>query len=200
VFIIGLTGNIASGKSTVMKMLAERGAEIIDADLLGHEVQQPGGPAYLKIIDAFGSDIVTSEGSIDRRKLGEIVFNHPDRLERLEQIVHPFVAERIVGRLRQATKPVVVIEAIKLIEAGLSALCSEVWVVTSTKELQLARLRASRGLTRSAALLRINAQPRQKQKAKQAAVVFKNTGSLDDLRMQVEKEWARVQPPLLSQP
>lgn len=199
-FIIGLTGNIATGKSTVMKVLVELGAEMIDADLLGHEAQQPGGPAYLKIIDAFGSDIVTSEGSIDRRKLGEIVFNHPDRLARLEQIVHPFVAERIVERLRQATKPVVVIEAIKLIEAGLSALCSEVWVVSSPKEVQLARLRASRGLTRSAALLRINAQPPQKEKAKVASVVFKNTGSLEELRKQVEEEWARVQPPLHSQP
>jgi len=195
-FIIGLTGNIATGKSTIMQILGELGAEIIDADLLGHVVQQPGGPAYLKIIDAFGSDIVTSEGAIDRRKLGEIVFNYPDRMERLEQIVHPFVAERIVERLRQATKPVVVIEAIKLIEAGLSALCSEVWVVTGPKELQLARLRASRGLTRSAALLRINAQSPQKEKARLASVVFKNTGSLEDLRKHVEEEWARVQPPL----
>ena len=199
-FIIGLTGNIATGKSTVMQMLTELGAETIDADLLGHEVQQPGGPAYLKIIDGFGGDIVTSEGAIDRRRLGEIVFNHPDRMARLEQIVHPFVAERIVERLRQATKPVVVIEAIKLIEAGLSALCSEVWVVTSPKELQLSRLRASRGLTRSAALLRINAQPPQKEKARLASVVFKNTGSLEDLRRHVEAEWARVQPPLPSQP
>ena len=198
-FIIGLTGNIATGKSTITKMLEELGAEIIDADLLGHEVQQPGGPAYLKIIDAFGGDIVTSEGAIDRRKLGEIVFNHPERLARLEHVVHPFVIERIVERLRQATKPVVVIEAIKLIEAGLSALCSEVWAVTSPKEVQLARLRASRGLTRSAALLRINAQPSQKEKAKLASVVFKNTGSLEDLRKHVEEEWARVQPPLPSQ-
>ena len=199
-FIIGLTGNIATGKSTVMNMLAELGAEIIDADVLGHEVQQPGGPAYLKIIDAFGSDIVTSEGTIDRRKLGEIVFNHPDRLVKLEQIVHPFVAERIVERLRQASKPVVVIEAIKLVEAGLSALCSEVWVVTGPKELQLARLRASRGMTRSAALLRINAQPPQKEKIRHASVVFKNTGTLEDLRKHVDEEWARVQPPPHSQP
>ena len=199
-FIIGLTGNIATGKSTVMNMLAELGAEIIDADVLGHEVQQPGGPAYLKIIDAFGSDIVTSEGTIDRRKLGEIVFNHPDRLVKLEQIVHPFVAERIVERLRQASKPVVVIEAIKLVEAGLSALCSEVWLVTGPKELQLARLRASRGMTRSAALLRINAQPPQKEKIRHASVVFKNTGTLEDLRKHVDEEWARVQPPPHSQP
>jgi dephospho-CoA kinase len=199
-FIIGLTGNIATGKSTVMKILAALGAEIIDADLLGHEVQQPGGPAYLKVINAFGSDIVTSDGAIDRRKLGEIVFNHPDGLKLLEHIVHPLVVERVGERLRHASKPIVVIEAIKLIEAGLNSLCDELWVVTSPKETQLARLRETRGLKRSDALLRINAQPPQKDKVRQATVVIRNTGSLDDLRKHVEEQWARVQPPLPSQP
>jgi dephospho-CoA kinase len=197
-FIIGLTGNIATGKSTIMKILAELGAEIIDADLIGREVQQPGGPAYLKVINAFGSTIVNSDGAIDRKKLGEIVFNYPDRLQLLEQIVHPLVVERIVERLKHVSRPVVVIEAIKLVEAGLAALCSEVWVVTSPKEAQVKRLREARGLKRSEALLRINAQPPQKDKVKIASVVFKNTGSLDDLSKQVEEEWARVQPPLLS--
>jgi len=199
-FIIGLTGNIATGKSTITHVLAEHGAEIIDADLIGHEVQKPGGPAYLKIIEGYGGEILTPEGSIDRRKLGEIVFNDPGRLHQLEQIVHPFVVDRIVARLRESTGSVVVIEAIKLIEVGLAGLCSEVWVVTSTKEQQVARLRESRGMTRKAALLRIHAQPPQADKVRLASVVFKNTGSLDELRARVEGEWARVQPPLPSQP
>lgn len=192
-YIIGLTGNIATGKSAVLKFLGELGAEVIDADRIAHEAIQPGASGYLKVIGAFGTDIVTSDGSIDRKRLGEIVFSDGDQLRRLEQIVHPLVHERIVERLQQVDKPVVVIEAIKLVEAGLTALCNEVWVVSSPKEAQLARLRASRTLSRAEALLRINAQPPQKEKIKVANVVIKNTGSLEDLRQRVVEEWARVQ-------
>lgn len=199
-YLIGLTGNIATGKSTIMQILAELGAEVIDADQLAHEVIQPGGPAYLKVIGAFGKEIVQSDGNLDRKRLGEIVFNDADRLRLLEQIVHPLVAERIVERLRQTDKPVVVIEAIKLIEARLAALCNEVWVVTSPKEVQLQRLKETRGLKRAEAKLRIDAQPPQQEKVKVANVVIKNTGSLDDLRKRVEEEWARVQQQLLVQP
>ncbi len=192
-YLIGLTGNIATGKSSMMTMLSELGAEVVDADRLSHEVIQPGESGYLKVIEAFGNDMVQSDGSIDRRLLGEIVFRDGDRLRVLEQIVHPLVAERIAERLQNATKPIVVLEAIKLYEAGLAALCNEVWVVTSPKELQLARLRETRGMTRAAAKTRIDAQPPQQEKVKRANVVIKNTGTLDDLRQKVEAEWARVQ-------
>ena len=199
-YLIGLTGNIATGKSTVMKILGELGAQIIDADDLAHEVIQPGGPAYLKVIGAFGKDVVQSDGNIDRKRLGEIVFNDGDRLRLLEQIVHPLVAERIVARLQHVSKPVVVIEAIKLIEAGLAAMCNEVWVVTSPKELQLARLKDTRALKRAEARMRVDAQPPQKEKVAVANVVIKNTGSLEALRQRVEEEWARVQQGLPAQP
>ncbi len=199
-YIIGLTGNIATGKSTVMKILSELGAEVIDADHIAHEVIQPGGPAYLKVITDFGEQIVQSDGSLDRKRLGELVFGDPERLRHLEHIVHPLVAERIVERLQVSRKPVVVIEAIKLIEAGLAAMCNEVWVVTSPASLQLERLLDTRRLTRAEAKMRIDAQPPQPEKIKVANVVIENTGSLEALRQRVEEEWARVQRQLATQP
>ena len=140
------------------------------------------------------------DGTLDRALLGDVVFNDGERLRVLEQIVHPLVGERIAERLQSTTSPVVVLEAIKLFEAGLAELCNEVWVVTSPKELQLARLRTGRVLTRAAAKTRVDAQPPQQQKAKRADVVIKNTGTLDDLRHTVEAEWARIQQTLPSQP
>ena len=192
-YLIGLTGNIATGKSTVMRMLGELGAEIIDADREGHAVIQPGGPGYLLVIEAFGPEVVQPDGQIDRRRLGEAVFNDAERLRVLEQIVHPLVSLRIAERLQQSASPVVVLEAIKLFEAGLSELCNEVWVVTSPKEVQLARLCTTRGLSRAAAQTRIDAQPAPQDKIKRADVVIANEGSLDELRQQVESEWARIQ-------
>ena len=199
-YLIGVTGNIATGKSTLMQMLHELGAEVIDADQLAHDVIQPGESGYLKVIGAFGQDIVQPDGTLDRALLGDVVFNDGERLRVLEQIVHPLVGERIAERLQSTTSPVVVLEAIKLFEAGLAELCNEVWVLTSPKELQLARLRAGRGLTRAAAKTRVDAQAPQQQKAKRADVVIKNTGTLDDLRHTVEAEWARIQQTLPSQP
>src|SRR5690242_17034919 len=128
-FLIGLTGNIATGKSTVMRMLGELGAEVIDADREGHAVIQPGAAGYLSVIEAFGPGVVQADGQIDRRRLGEMVFNDAERLRVLEQIVHPLVALRIAERLQHSTSAVMVLEAIKLFEAGLSELCNEVWVV-----------------------------------------------------------------------
>ncbi|MBI1802107.1 MAG: dephospho-CoA kinase [Chloroflexi bacterium] len=198
-FIIGLTGNIGTGKSTVMKLLAELGAETIDADRVAHEVMEPGGPAYLKVIGAFGRDIVKPDGAIDRKRLGEVVFRDAARLRQLEQVVHPVVEERIVERLQANEKPVLVIEAIKLIEAGLTALCNEVWVVTSPEPVQRARLKQTRGMGDAEARMRINAQPPQAEKVKAAGVVIENTGSLDELKQKVTAEWARVQAALSSQ-
>jgi dephospho-CoA kinase len=199
-FLVGLTGNIATGKSSVMQMLGALGAELIDADQEAHDVILPGGPGYLKVIEAFGHEVMQPGGDIDRKRLGEIVFKDGERLRVLEQIVHPLVAERVAARLQSATRPVVVLEAIKLFEAGLATLCNEVWVVTSPKELQLARLRETRGLSRAAAKMRIDAQPPQQEKIKRADVVLKNTGSLDELRSKVESEWARLQQKLPVQP
>ena len=158
--VIGLTGNIATGKSAVGQMLAELGAEVIDADKVAHQVMEPGQPAYAAIVAAFDDDIAPAGGPIDRRRLGEIVFADPAALARLEALVHPAVGQRIAELVARSTADVVVIEAIKLLEAGLSVrLCDEVWVVIAPRAAQLSRLMESRGLSRDEAVLRIDAQP-----------------------------------------
>ncbi|MFN2229888.1 MAG: dephospho-CoA kinase, partial [Anaerolineae bacterium] len=117
--LIGLTGNIATGKSVVAQMLSELGARVIDADKVAHEVMAPGAPAYDAVVDAFGPAVLAPDGTIDRGKLGGIVFRDPTALQRLEAAVHPATIAEVTLRILQATEPVVVVEAIKLIEAGL---------------------------------------------------------------------------------
>ena len=188
--VIGLTGNIATGKSAVGQMLAELGAEVIDADKVAHQVMEPGQPAYAAIVAAFDDDIAPAGGPIDRRRLGEIVFADPAALARLEALVHPAVGRRIAELVARSTADVVVIEAIKLLEAGLSVrLCDEVWVVIAPRAAQLSRLMESRGLSRDEAVLRIDAQPSQESKTAKADVVIDNDGDLDALRRTVEQTW-----------
>ena len=188
--IIGLTGNIGTGKSTVLQMLAELGAEIIDADKLAHEVIAPDGPAYAAVVEAFGQEILGADGQIDRGKLGDIVFRDPEALARLEALVHPAVLARTRELIEQAEAEVIVIEAIKLLESGLARqLCDAVWVVTCRPEQQLARVMAQRGLTETQARLRMEAQPPQEEKIAQADVVIDNSGTIEETRKQVRAAW-----------
>jgi dephospho-CoA kinase len=188
--IIGLTGNIGVGKSTVMALLSEMGAVGIDADKVAHEVMEPGQPAYDQIVARFGPQIAPGGGPIDRLRLGQIVFSDPAALADLEAIVHPAVFQVIQRRVAEAGAPVVVIEAIKLLEAGLSRqLCDQVWVVTAPRAQQIQRLMQSRGLSEAEATLRIDAQPPQAEKIAQADVVIENDGSLAEVCAQVEWAW-----------
>ena len=188
--VIGLTGNIGSGKSTVLQMLAELGAQIIDADRLAHEVIAPGGPAYAAVVDTFGQDILKADGHIDRSKLGDIVFRDPQALARLEALVHPAVSVRTGELIEQAGAEIVVVEAIKLLESGMARrLCYEIWVVTCRPEQQLARVMAQRGLTEAEARLRMEAQPPQAEKIAQANVVIDNSGTMEETREQVMSAW-----------
>lgn len=188
--VIGLTGNIGVGKSTVMALLAGLGAVGIDADKVAHQVMEPGQPAYQQIMARFGRQIAPDDGPIDRLRLGQIVFSDPAALADLEAIVHPAVFQVIQRRVAEADAPVVVIEAIKLLEAGLSRqLCQQVWVVTTPREQQIQRLMQTRGLSEAEAALRIDAQPPQAAKIAQADVVIDNGGSLEDVRVQVERAW-----------
>ncbi|MFL5806570.1 MAG: dephospho-CoA kinase [Roseiflexaceae bacterium] len=208
-YLIGLTGNIACGKSSVLAMLEELGARVIDADRVTHELQRPGEPVYTAIVAEFGPDILTAPGGpIDRRALGAIVFADPAALRRLEQIVHPAVRERIMAWLEDvgvgsrelgdganqpptpnSQLPVAVIDAIKLLESGWKPLCDAIWVVTCMPEQQTERLIATRGMSAAEAHARLAAQPPQADKVAQADMVIDNSGTLDQTRRQVEAAW-----------
>jgi dephospho-CoA kinase len=192
-YLIGLTGNIATGKSQVARMLAGLGARVLDADRIAHSVMAPGGPAHAAVVEEFGPRVVASGGTVDRVKLGAIVFRDAAALERLEAIVHPQVVAEIDHQVAEALEPAVVVEAIKLIEAGMHHGCDELWVVTAPRPVQIARLVAGRGLSEEEAALRVDAQPPQEKKAALADRVIVNDGSLDELRGQVETAWAQVQ-------
>ena len=187
--LIGLTGNIATGKSELGRMLAALGARVIDADKVAHEVMRPGGPAYDGVVAAFGLEILAPDGSIDRAKLGGIVFADPEALHRLEATVHPATIAEVTRRISQATEEVVVVEAIKLIEAGMHRFYDALWVVTAPRPLQIERLVATRELTPEAAALRVDAQPPQEEKVALADRVFVNDGGLSELRKKVEAAW-----------
>lgn len=178
--IIGITGNIATGKSVILRMLANAGALTIDADLLAHRMLYPGGPAYQPVIDTFGSLILTENQLISNQKLGEIVFQQPDRLQQLEALVHPPVIKAIHKRVEAATTPVVAIEAIKLLEAGLAQYCDQVWVSHAAYDLQVERLGKSRGMTEQKAKSRINLQSPQADKLSQADIIINTEGTFKD--------------------
>lgn len=206
VYLIGLTGGIACGKSTVIAMLNELGAQTIDADAVTHRVQQPGTPVYAAIIAAFGPGVATQPcGPLDRRRLGEIVFSDRDALTRLEQIVHPAVRAEIWSWFEGLTnaaqdgdaipihnRQVAVIDAVKLLEAGWKQHCDAVWVVTCAEEQQVARLTSTRGMSEAEARQRIAAQPPQSWRAEQADVVIDNSGTLEQTRAQIMAAWRNI--------
>jgi dephospho-CoA kinase len=202
-FAIGLTGNIATGKSVVRKMLEHLGAYGIDADSLANRAISNGSPGYQPVIETFGRWILDPDMQIDRLKLGRLVFSDPEALERLEAIVHPMVRQAIDILVRRAKQNIVVVEAIKLIESGLAEKCDSIWVVYTPPELQLARLTQKRGMAEVQARQRMNAQTAQDKKIGAANVVIRNQGSFEDTWGQVVAAWYRQFPALeeeLSEP
>lgn len=206
--LLGLTGNIACGKSTVIALLRELGADVIDADAVTHLLQQPGQPVYEHIVEAFGQGILKADGTINRPALGAIVFRDPAELRRLEQIVHPAVRSHILAWLAECAtraaqhdqahtagakrKQLAVIDAIKLLESGWKLLCDQVWVVACSKQQQLERLMTTRAMSHDEALQRIEAQAPQQEKIAQADVVIDNNGTLEETRRQVVAAFERL--------
>ncbi len=193
-FVIGLTGNIATGKSEVRKMLEKLGAAGIDADALAHRAIAKGEPAYDPVIKEFGSAIVSCDGQIDRARLGQIVFTDPLALAKLEACIHPVVRKMVDRLVRNAPGKVVVIEAIKLIESGYPQLCDSIWTTYSTTQVQLERLLQRRGMSEPAARLRIAAQAPQEEKVAAADIVIMNDGSLEETWRQVRSYWQELFP------
>ena len=190
--VIGLTGNIACGKSTVVEMLVELGAEAIDGDRLVHQLMGPDSPLGDEIRAAFGDEVINPDGSINRPALGAIVFSDPAKLRRLEEITHPPVVAHKRAAIMQPGPDVLILDAIKLFEAGIAADCDENWVVTSTREQQIERIMARNKVDRGEAERRIDAQPPQEEKIAKADIVIDNSGTLEETRAAVEREWTRL--------
>ena len=193
-YIIGLTGNIATGKSVVRRMLEHLGAYTIDADALSHRAIAKGAPGYQSVIDLFGKWIVGKDGEIDRAKLASLVFRDGQALAQLEDVVHPLVAQAVDHLVKRATQRVVVIEAIKLMESSLKSSCDSVWTTYAPEDIQIERLMRKRAMSREQALERIHAQGAQSEKVAAANVVIRNTGSYDELWRQVTQAWKQVSP------
>lgn len=175
-YIIGLTGGIACGKSTVADYLQKQGLFVIDADAISHEVTAPGGEALSPIAEAFGSSVFTQEGQLNRRALGELVFSDVGLRRLLEGIIHPLVQRRTVQAIREAGRQgesIVVLNVPLLFETGMDALCDECWVVSLDRETQVKRLMARDALTASEAEKRIESQMSQDDKLRRANVVIK---------------------------
>ena len=194
--LIGLTGNIATGKSAVMRLAASHGGALtIDADKVVHDILAHDPSMQAAIAVAFGSHVRKSNGQIDRAALGQIVFNDPEALRDLELMLHPAVRLEITRRLRESEARIVMIEAIKLLEGGLSQMCHQIWVTRCAQTLQIDRMRICRGMALEEAVARIKAQPPQEEKVALADVVIDTGGLMRDTERQFELAWQRLPSP-----
>ena len=190
---VGLTGGIGSGKSEVSARLGERGAVVIDADKIAREVVEPGTPGLAAVVAEFGEDVLLPDGALDREKVGRIVFADAERLAALNAIVHPLVGERMQELMDAAPAGAVVVYDVPLLaENGLAPMYDEVVVVDAPEETQLDRLVARRGMTEEDARARMANQASRDERRAVATHVIDNSGTLDDLKAQVDALWAAL--------
>ncbi len=190
---VGLTGGIASGKSTVSAILAELGAVIIDGDKLAREVVEKGQPGLAQVVEAFGPEILTADGDLDRAKLGQIVFNDEAKRKLLEGIVHPLIFERYAELEASAPADGIVVHDIPLLaESGRADTFDAVVVVDAPADLQVERMLRDRGWSQEDAEARIAAQASREDRRKIATYLIENTGTLEELRAQVDEVYAQL--------
>ena len=193
---IGLTGGIGSGKSTVSQLLAELGAFVIDADKVGHEIYLPGKEAWKQVTAAFGRDILADDQTIDRKKLGAIVFGSEEARKQLNAIVHPLmfkdIGERIQAKRTEGFHKPIVVEAAILIEANWTPLVDEVWLVEANKQAVIDRVAEQRGMAATETEARIASQLSNQERRKHAQLVIHNDGTLEDLKQRVSEAWGRL--------
>lgn len=193
---VGLTGGIGSGKSTVSQILAGLGAFVIDADKVGHEIYLPGKEAWRQVTAAFGQDILAPDQTIDRKKLGALVFGSDEARKKLNSIVHPLmfqdIKQRIVEKRAEGFSKPIVVEAAILIEANWLPLADEVWVVVTNKNAVIDRVATQRGMAAKDTEARIASQLSDTERLKYAQVVIANDGSREDLEKKVQEAWARL--------
>jgi len=197
--VIGLTGNIGTGKSVVRRMLEHLGAFGIDADALAHRATAKGAPGYKKVVTQFGQWILKEDGEIDRKKLGRLVFSNPEALKILEDIVHPLVIQAVDYIIKHIKHKVIVIEAIKLMESDIKESCDSIWVTYTPPETQLERLVFRRKMGVLDAKQRIDTQPPQEEKIKAAHVVIQNIGTVEETWKQVFENWQKLVPKQVSE-
>lgn len=188
-FVIGVTGNIACGKSLVLATLAGLGAETIDADAVYHRLITPGAPLWDALRDRFGETIIAPDGAIDRRALGWIVFADPDALAALDALTHPAVVAAVRAEIAASSSPVVAVDAVKLIESGLDRACDTVWIVACDPARSIERLVRRNALSREDAAARVAAQPDLGPKLARAAIVIDNNGTREHTQAQVVRAW-----------
>jgi len=195
--IIGLTGGIASGKSTIAKKMNERGAFVLDADKLGHRVYEPGRKAFGQVVEVFGEDIVAETGEIDRKVLGGKVFGNPAELKKLTDIVWPAISamasEEINENRTKHPDQLIVVEAAVLIEANWQGLSDEIWVTIVDPAIAIERASRRDNIEPSAVQARIDAQVSNKERASHADVLIDNSGSEQDLSEAFDLEWEKLQ-------
>lgn len=194
--VIGLTGGIASGKSTVTRFFREHHVPVIDADLLGHRTYEPGTDTFRAVARTFGDDVIAADGTIDRKALGGKVFGRPDELKRLTDIVWPGIrrfAREELSELETAGNTIAVLEAAVLLEAGWEDLVDEIWVVVVESELAVKRLASRNGLDEDSARARISSQLSNAERTARATVVIENNGTLEDLEARVADAWQALQ-------
>jgi len=193
--VIGLTGGIGSGKSTVSRLLADLGAVVLDADKVGHQAYQPGTETWKELVAAFGEEIVSPDGTIDRKKLGAIVFGDPESLARLNRIVHPRMFDMMKAQIEEHRRQgvgVVVLEAAILLEAGWTPLVDEVWVTVASEPTVVRRAIERTGLPEEQIRARIRSQLSNEEREKAASVVISNDGDLEELRAKVAELWEQL--------
>ena len=193
--VVGLTGGIGSGKSTVSALLAAKGAVVVDADAVVHELQRPGTAVFEAMVDRFGNGIVAADGSLDRSAVADIVFNDPDALADLNGIVHPAVGAEIVRRMDElsTTDTVVVLDVPLMVESARGYPVAGLIVVDVDPDVAVRRLVEKRGMREDDARARIARQASREERRARADVVIENSGSLDDLAAQVDRAWRWIE-------
>lgn len=191
--IIGLTGGIGSGKSTVAALLADRGVEVIDADRIAHEIYAPGTEGHRQVVERFGAGVVDDEGRVDRQTLGRLVFNDSKRLAELNAIVHPLVRKEVVARVSRVFEDrpdaVVAVEAALMTETGWTGGAGELWVVITDPEIAIRRLVECRKMARAEVELRVAVQADNEERRRHARRVIENNGTLEELAQNVDRVW-----------